>query len=79
MHWMYSGMAKGTSQAEVMSDSKKIKPVSLAIVKLYESEGRQAGSQSVENSVKYIFKKKISIATFWKRFGLEDCLGLVFT
>jgi len=40
---MYSGMVKGTSRAEVMLNSKKIKPVALA---LCESEGiRQAGSQ----------------------------------
>jgi len=31
-------MAKGTSQAEATSNSEKIKPVSLAIVKLRESE-----------------------------------------
>jgi len=31
---MYNGMAKGTSQAEAISNSKKIKPVALAIVKL---------------------------------------------
>jgi len=38
-------MAKGTCQAEVMSKSKKIKPVALAIVELRESEGiRQAVS-----------------------------------
>jgi len=36
---MYSGMAKGTSQAGVMSNSEKIKPVALAIVELRESEG----------------------------------------
>jgi len=42
---MYSGMAKGTSQAEAMSNSKKIRPVALAIVELRESEGiRQAVS-----------------------------------
>jgi len=42
---MYSGMAKGTSQAEAMSNSKKIKSVALAIVKLRESEGiSQSGS-----------------------------------
>jgi len=39
MHCMYSGMAKGTSQAEAMSNSEKIKPVALAIVELCESEG----------------------------------------
>jgi len=36
---MYSGMAKGTSQAEVTSNSEKIKPVALAIVELCKSEG----------------------------------------
>jgi len=42
---MYSGIAKGTSRAEVTSNSKKIKPVTLAIVELCKSEGiRQAGS-----------------------------------
>jgi len=34
MHCMYSGMTKGTSQAEAMSNSEKIKPVALAIVEL---------------------------------------------
>jgi len=53
---MHSGMEKGTSRAKAMSNSKKIKPVALAIVELYESEsirqaGRQLVSQSVENSV----------------------------
>jgi len=38
-------MAKGTSRAEVMSNSKKIKPVAVAIVELRESEGiSQSGS-----------------------------------
>jgi len=45
MHYMYSSMAKGTSWAEVMSNSKKIKSVALAIVDLNESEGiSQSGS-----------------------------------
>jgi len=35
---MYSGLAKGTSQAETMSSSEKIKPTALAIVDLCESE-----------------------------------------
>jgi len=57
---MYSGIAKGTSQAEAMSNSEKIKPVALAIVELRESEGiRQAVSllvsQSVENSINNFF------------------------
>jgi len=37
---MYSDMAKGTSWAEAMSKSEKIKPVALAIGELYEA-GRQ--------------------------------------
>jgi len=54
---MYSSMAKGTSRTEAMSNSEKIRPVALAIVESHESEGirqagRQAVSQSVENSVK---------------------------
>jgi len=36
---MHSGMAKGTSQAEVTSNSEKIKPIALTIVELRESEG----------------------------------------
>jgi len=57
MHCMYSGMAKGTSQAEAILNSKKIKFVAVAIAELGESEGirqavRQAVSQSVENSIK---------------------------
>jgi len=52
MHCMYSGMVKGTSRAEATLNGEKIKPVALAIVKLRESEGRQAVSQPVENSVK---------------------------
>jgi len=60
MYCMYSGMAKGTSQAEAMSNGEKIKPIALAIVELRESEGigqasrqaRQLVSQSVEISVK---------------------------
>jgi len=39
MHWTCCGMPKGTSQAEAMSSSEKIKPVALAIIKLHQSEG----------------------------------------
>jgi len=34
LHRVYSGMAKGTSRAEVTLKNKKIKPAALAIVKL---------------------------------------------
>jgi len=58
MYCMYSGMAKGTSQAEGTSNSKKIKPVALAIVELRKSEGiSRAVSQAVSYSVsrKFLF------------------------
>jgi len=42
---MYSGMAKGTSQAEMMLNCEKIKPIVLAIVELREFG--QAGRQLV--------------------------------
>ena len=46
-------MPKGISQAEAMSNSEKIKPVALAVIKLHLSEGiSQSVTQSVENSVK---------------------------
>jgi len=44
-------MPKGTFRAETMSNSEKIKPVALAVIELYWSEGiRKLVSQSVENS-----------------------------
>jgi len=81
---VYSGMAKGTSWAEAMSNSKKIKPVALAIVELRRSEDirqsvRQLVSQSVENSVKYFFLKFCSNFLKVFRVDLKVCLGLVFT
>ena len=45
-------MPKSTSQAEVMSNSEKFKPVTLAVIKLCLSEGiSQSVSQSVTQSV----------------------------
>ena len=53
-------MPKGTCLAEVMSNSEKLKPVALAVIKLRLSEGTsqsvtqsasQSVSQLVENSV----------------------------
>jgi len=43
--------------------AKKIKPAALAIVELCKSEGRQGEfiSQLIENSVKYIFLKSITM------------------
>jgi len=69
MHCMYSGMAKGTSQAEVTSSSKKIKPIAFTIVELCNSI-----RQLVENSI--IFLKFHS--NFLKAFqiNLKACLGL---
>jgi len=44
---MYSGVAKGTSWAEAMSNSEKIKPIALAIVELQESEDISQAVKSV--------------------------------
>jgi len=61
MYCMYYGMPKGTSQAEAMLNSEKIKHIALANVKLCWFEGiselvsqsdNQSVSQSVENSIK---------------------------
>jgi len=52
MHCMHSGMAKGTSQAGVVLNSEKFKPIALAIVQLHESKGiSQSGSQLVNQYV----------------------------
>jgi len=61
MHCMYSGMAKGTSQAEAMLNSEKIKPIASAIVELSKSEGIR---QLVSRKFCYIFFLKNSVATF---------------
>jgi len=46
-------MPKGTSQIKAMSNSEKIKPVAVVVVKLCLSEGiSQSVSQSVENPIK---------------------------
>ena len=39
MNCTYCSMPKGTCQAEVMSNSEKIKPIALAIIELCLSEG----------------------------------------
>jgi len=39
MRFMHSGMPKGTFQAEATLNSKKSKPIALAIVELHNSEG----------------------------------------
>jgi len=45
---MYSGMPKGTSQAEAMLNSEKIKPI--AIAELCLTEGISRASQAVSQS-----------------------------
>ena len=39
MHCTYCGVPKGTCPAEAMSNSEKIKPIALAIIKVHLSEG----------------------------------------
>ena len=45
LHCTYYGMSKGTCWAEVMSSSKKIKPVSPTIIKLSLIKGVQSARQ----------------------------------
>ena len=64
-----------TSEAEVMLNSEKIKPVALAIIKLCLSEGIR---QSVENYVKEkLFKIPWQLLKAF-RVDLKACLGLVY-
>ena len=49
-HCTYCGMTKGTSWAEVTSNSEKLKPVALAIIKLCLSEG-------ISQSVTYLLSQ----------------------
>jgi len=49
---MYSGMAKGTSRAEVTSN-EKIKLVALAIVELCESEG-------ISHAISFLVSQSVS-------------------
>jgi len=74
MHCTYCGVPKGTSRAEAMSNSEKIKPVALAVIELCLTEGI---SQAV--SQKKILLNKNSMATFWGAFlvDLKACLHLV--
>ena len=39
MHCTYCGVPKGTCPTKAMSNSEKIKPVALAIIKVHLSEG----------------------------------------
>ena len=51
-------MPKGTCQVESMSNSEKMKPVALAVIEVWVSEGiSQSVSQSVENLLN--IKKKL--------------------
>jgi len=59
MYCMYRSMVKGTFQAEVTSNSEKIKPVALAIVKLRESEGISQAVSLVSQSVSRKFCQMI--------------------
>ena len=77
MHCTYCGMPKGTSRAEAMSNSEKIKLITLAIIELRLSEGIiQSVRQSVSHQ-KILFNnlKKFLLKAF--QADLKACLGLV--
>jgi len=74
---MYSSMAKGTTRAEVTSNSEEIRSVALVIVELQKSEGiSQASRQAVENSIKYFFKYCYNFLKAF-RINLKAFLGSV--
>ena len=65
-------MPKGASRANAMLNIEKIKPISLAVIKLRLSEGiSQLLSQSVENSV-------INLAAAHDGFPLKWKLSVLF-
>ena len=79
MHCMFCGMPKGTSQAEAMSNSEKIKPVALAVIELRLSEG-------ISQSVRQLVSRNIHLIIFFKfhsnllkvfQGDLKACLVLV--
>ena len=71
-------MPKGTCRAKATLNSEKIKPVALAVIELRLSEGiSQPVTQSVENSVEYIYFKFHSNLLKAFRVDLKACLGLV--
>ena len=60
VHCMYCAMSKSTCQAETTSNSEKIKPVSLAVIKLQLPEGiSQSVSQWKNSTIKFFV-----VATF---------------
>jgi len=62
------------SSCEAMWNSEKVKPVALTIVELRASD-RQLVSQSVENSVKYIFLIHSNLLKAFQ-IDLKACFGL---
>ena len=71
-------MPKGTCWAKTTSNSEKIKPVTLAVVKLHLSKGiSQSVTQSVKNWLnKHYFKFHSNLLKVF-RVDLKACLGLV--
>ena len=78
MHCMYCGMPKGTSRTEATSNSEKIKPVALAVIKLHLSaEGiSQWITQSVSRKFHLILKFCSNLLKAF-RVNLKTNLGLV--
>ena len=73
-----TAIPKSTCWAEVMSNSDKIKPVTLAVIELRLSKGiRQAVSWSEENSIELIFFLNCSNLLKAFKVILKALLGLV--
>ena len=76
---MHCGIPKGTSQAEVTSNSEKIKPVALTVIELCLSEGiSQLLSLLVEIPL-HIFKKILEQLLKGISGQSESLFGLSFT
>ena len=61
--------AKGTSRDEVMSKSEKIKPIALAIIKLYLPEGiTQTGRRAGRQAGRQAFSETVKKSSFLKNF-----------
>ena len=69
-------MPKGTSRAKATSNSKKIKPVALAVIELRLFEGIR---QSQKIPLDKLFLKFHSNLLKIFQVDLKACLGLVFT
>jgi len=78
MHCTYFGVPKGTSRDEATLNSKKIKPIALAVIELRLSEDIRQLVITIKFRKKYFLKFHKDLQ---KKFlvDLKACSGLVLT